>query len=84
MENVYGMNIIQKATTGSYCEKCDVIFKSKKSFKRHLEKSHETNTCGRCDDILHTWTQSRVHVHKHHEDIHYQYDPNLKTDENNI
>ena len=47
-------------------------------------KSHETNTCGRCDDILHTGTQSRVHVHKLHEDVHDQYDPNLKTDENNI
>ena len=84
MENAYGVNIVQEATTGSYCEKCDVTFKSKKSFRRHLIKSHETNACGRCDDMLYIWTESRVHVHKLHEDEYDQYDPNLKKDENNI
>ena len=68
VENAYGVNIVQEATTGSYCGKCDVTFKSKKSFRRHLIKSYETKACGRCDDMLYIWTESRVHVHKLHED----------------
>ena len=38
LENAYGVNIVQEATTGSYCEKCDVTFKSKKGFRKHLKK----------------------------------------------
>ena len=37
--NTYSANIVKKATTGSYCEKCEVNFKSKINFRRHLIKS---------------------------------------------
>ena len=43
LKNAYGANNVQTSITGSYCEKCEATFKSKKSFRRHLTKSHETN-----------------------------------------
>ena len=67
LENAYDVNIIQEAKTGSYCEKCDVTFKSKKSLRRHLIKGHGTMACENCDDMFYIWTDSRVHVHKFHE-----------------
>merc|ERR1711872_109661 len=67
LENAYGVEVVQEATTSSYCEKCEVNFKNKKSFRRHLIKGHKTNACGSCDDIFYTRTESKVHVHKLHE-----------------
>ena len=31
LENAYGMEVVQEATTSSYCKKCEVNFKNKKS-----------------------------------------------------
>ena len=64
MENAYGGEAVQKATTSSFCEKCEVNFKNKKNFRRHLIKIH---VCGNCDDICYTRTESKVHVHTFHE-----------------
>ena len=64
LENAYGGKAVQKATTSSFCEKCEVNFKNKKNFRRHLIKVH---VCGNCDDIFYTRTESKVHVHTFHE-----------------
>ena len=64
LENAYGGEAVQKATTSSFCEKCEVNFKNKKNFRRHLIKIH---VCGNCDDICYTRTESKVHVHTFHE-----------------
>ena len=64
LENAYGGEAVQKATTSSLCEKCEVNFKNKKNFRRHLIKIH---VCGNCDDICYTRTESKVHVHTFHE-----------------
>ena len=42
LESAYDLGIVQKATTGIYCEKSDKTFKSKKGLRRHLMKGHET------------------------------------------
>ena len=33
LENAYGVEVVQEATTSSYCEKCEVDFKNKKSLE---------------------------------------------------
>ena len=48
-----------------FCEKCEVNFKNKKNFRRHLIKIH---VCGNCDDICYTRTESKVHVHEGNDD----------------
>ena len=70
MEIAHDLSIVQEATTGNYCEKCDITFKSKKRLRRHLIKGHITVgklACGRCDDVFKTWTDLRVHAYKIHE-----------------
>ena len=70
MEIAYDLSIVQEATTGNYCEKCDITFKSKKRLRRHLIKGHETigkPACESCDDMFNIWTDSRVHAYKFHE-----------------
>ena len=64
LENAYGMEGVQKATSSSYCKKCEVNFKKHEKFSRHLIEGHKTNACRSCDDIFHTRTESEVHVHK--------------------
>ena len=64
LENAYGGEAVQKATTSSFCEKREVNFKNKKNFRRHLIKVHVS---GNCDDICYTRTESKVHVHTFHE-----------------
>ena len=58
------MEGVQKATSSSYCKKCEVNFKTQEKFRRHLIEGHITNACRSCDDIVHTRTESEVHVHK--------------------
>ena len=64
LENAYGGEAVQKATTSSFCEKREVNFKNKKNFRRHLIKVHVS---GNCDDICYTRTESKVHIHTCHE-----------------
>ena len=67
--NTYSANSVKKATTGSYCKKCEVNFNSKKNFRRHLIESHETDAYGKCDVTLGIWTDSNVHkLHKDEND----------------
>ena len=66
LENAYGGEAVQKATTSSFCEKREVNFKNKKNFRRHLIKVHVS---GNCDDICYIRTESKVDIHTCHEVI---------------
>ena len=72
LENAYGGEAVQKATTSSFCEKREVNFKNKKNFRRHLIKVHVS---GNCDDICYTRTESKVHILTCHEG---DYDSKVK------
>ena len=52
LESAYDSGIIQKATTGIYCEKRDKTFKSKKGLRRHLKKGHETMGKPACKVVI--------------------------------
>ena len=62
----------QEATTGNYCEKCDITFKSKKRLRRHLITAHVTIgklACEICKNVFKTLTDLRGHAYKIHETV---------------
>ena len=49
--------LLKRATSSSYCKKCEVNFKKQEKFRRHLIEGHKTNARRRCNDIFHTRTK---------------------------
>ena len=86
MEIAYDLSIVQEATTGNYCEKCDIAFKSKKRLRRHLITAHVTVgklACEICKNVFKTWTDLRGHACKIHENSKDDEGKNKGITENN-